>query len=394
MRGVRDGGGGGGGGGPPGGGGGGGLAAPPSHASAHLASLLHQVGALRAQVESFQLAKQDDIDWRATGYQASEVPSDYRLAIRSRLLGGHAGRATALAWAADNTTLVSVGTDGVVMLWNAMKGEIAAAAKVPDEDVLTCVHVERDRVGDDALVLVGGLNQVCHVYRLSALRATQGWQLKPEKALPAAGGCLSCVRVLEHERVLAGGADGVLRCYDLTLRRLANKLDGHGGPVACAAVMPQDSDVCASGSADGRVRVWDMRLANERACVLSFGGFHGGGVTAIDFFPGGTAVAAGGMDSSVRLFDLRACGPVGVYCDARKRVGVNSLAFSATGALLFAAYEDPVCLAWEPMSANSVVFDMKSDYSKPVRCLASNGLAVALSGELDEKPVADICVWA
>jgi PPP family 3-phenylpropionic acid transporter len=25
----------------------------------------------------------------------------------------------------------------------------------------------------------------------------------------------------------------------------------------------------------GRVRVWDMRLANERACVLSFGGFHG-----------------------------------------------------------------------------------------------------------------------
>lgn len=378
-----------------GGGGGGGAPAAPSAAKAHLASLLQQVGSLRAQVEAFQQAKLDSIDWRSTGYTEQEVNrGGYGLVVRSRLCGKHVGRATALCWAGDNTTLVSVGTDGMVLLWNAMKEEVDGAAQLPAEDVPTCVDVEHDRE-NEGLVVVGGLNQVCHVYLQERLREASGGECKPQVTLPPAGACLTCVRVLEHDRrVLIGSADGLLRSWDLTTNRQTSIADGRGGPVTCATVMPQDSDVCASGYADGRVRVWDMRLADERACVLSFGGFSGGGVSALDFFPAGTAVAAGGADSSVRLFDLRACGPVGVYCDPRKRVGVTGLAFSRSGLLLFAAYDDPVCLAWEPMSADGAFFDMVGDLVKPVHCLASNGLAVAVGSELEDRVAPEIIVWA
>ena len=396
---MHVGGGGGGGGGPAssgGGGGGGGGGTPEAAAQrAHLSSLLQQVGSLRAQVEAFQQAKQDDIDWRTYGYHDSEAPrTDYTLAVRSRLGGGHAGRVTALAWAGDNTTLASVGTDGVLVLWNAIKGAPEAAAVLPDEDVPTCVDVEKG--GETPLVLVGGLNQVCHVYRLDRLRGARGSTPKPRTSLPAAGGALSCVRALGGECVLVGGADGLLRVWDLSARYLKRTLDGRGGPVTCAAVMPQENDapVVASGHGDGRLRVWDTRLSEARACVLAFGGFQGGGVTAVDFFPAGTAVAAGGADSSVRLYDLRACGPVGVFCDARRRVGVTGLAFSASGALLFASYEYPVVLAWEPLSADGAVFDMKSDFSKPVHCVAANGLALAVGGEEADRPSAEIVCWA
>ena len=91
-------------------------------------------------------------------------------------------------------------------------------------------------------------------------------------------------------------------------------------------------------------------------------------------------MAGGGEDSTVRLFDLRACGPVGVYAETRKRVGVTGLAFSASGAVLFAAYEDPVCIAWEPMSADGVLHELVGDFTHPVTCIATNGLALAVGG--------------
>ena len=184
-------------------------AGAPSAAKAHLASLLQQVGSLRAQVEAFQQAKLDSIDWRSTGYTEQEVNrGGYGLVVRSRLCGKHVGRATALCWAGDNTTLVSVGTDGMVLLWNAMKEEVDGAAQLPAEDVPTCVDVEHNRE-NEGLVVVGGLNQVCHVYLQERLREATGGECKPQVTLPPAGACLTCVRVLEHDRrVLMGARTG------------------------------------------------------------------------------------------------------------------------------------------------------------------------------------------
>ena len=246
---------------------------PSSLPQQRLASLRRQVEALRTRVDALQRAKLDSIDWRATGYAATECTSDYGLRLRARLNGGHSGRLTALSWAGDNASLASVATDGSLVLWNAVTGTVECAVELPGADVPTCVDVEKER--DDGLVVVGGLNHVCHVYRLDRLRENGGRGAKRSVALPAALGYLSCARIMSHERVLTGSADGCLRAWDLTMKE-RTKLDARCGPVLCAAVLPQEPEVCASGAADGRVRVWDTRLPEWRACVLSFGGFVGG----------------------------------------------------------------------------------------------------------------------
>ena len=353
---------------------------PPPAESApqqRAAFLRAQVAALRTRVDALQQAKLDSIDWRATGYSRAECTSAYDFRLRARLNDGHAGRLTALAWAGDNATLASVATDGMLVLWNAVTGGVDCVAELPGAELPTCVDVERSR--EDGLVVVGGLNHVCHVYALHALRASAGAGAAPRATLPGAGAYISAARVVSHERVLTASGDGALRAWDLTTRQQAAVLDARAGPALCAAVLAQDSDVCASGGADGRLRVWDARLPDASACVLSFCGLVGG-VSAVDFFPSGTAVAGGGDDSTVRLFDLRACGPVGVYAEPRKRVGVTALAFSASGALLFAAYDDPVCIAWEPMSADGVLHELVGDFTRPVSCLAASGLALAAGG--------------
>lgn len=352
----------------------------PSLPLQRLAALRAQVEGLRTRVEALQQAKLDSIDWRATGYAPEECSGEYDFKLRTRLNGGHSGRVTALSWAGDNTTLASVATDGMLVLWNAVTGVPDCVVELPEDDIPAAVDVERDSGAAALRVVVGGLNQACHVYTTWHREGGQVGGLDLALTLPPARSFLSCVRVMGHDRVLAGGGDGEAVVWDLTTAQDAARLRGGGGPVLCAAVLPQSpEDTCVTGSADGRLRVWDTRLEGSRACVLAFGGFVGG-VAAVDFFPGGTAVAGGGEDSTVRLFDLRACGPVGVYAYPKMRVGVTGVAFSASGALLFAAYEDPVCIAWEPMSAEGVLHELVGDFTAPVTCLAANGLAVALGG--------------
>lgn len=73
-------------------------------------------------------------------------------------------------------------------------------------------------------------------------------------------------------------------------------------------------------------------------------------VNAVEFFPSGNAVGTGSDDASCRIFDLRSCGPVNVFTEERIIAGVTDVAFSATGRLLFASYDECFCRAWETIS--------------------------------------------
>ena len=107
----------------------------------------------------------------------------------------------------------------------------------------------------------------------------------------------------------------------------------------------------ASGSCDSTVKVWDIRA---NACVRTFTG-HVSDVNAVEFFPSGTSVGTGSDDASCRIFDLRSCGPVSVFTEDRIMAGVTDVAFSYTGMLMFASYDESFCRAWETISKEGCV---------------------------------------
>ena len=69
------------------------------------------------------------------------------------------------------------------------------------------------------------------------------------------------------------------------------------------------------------------------------------------FFPNGYAFATGSDDATVRLFDIRADQELAMYSHDNIICGVTSVAFSKSGRLLLAGYDDFNCNVWDSIRA-------------------------------------------
>ena len=76
---------------------------------------------------------------------------------------------------------------------------------------------------------------------------------------------------------------------------------------------------------------------------------------ASQYEPAVHCVGTGSDDASCRIFDLRSCGPVAVFTEERIIAGVTDVAFSYTGRLMFASYDESFCRAWETSSKEGCV---------------------------------------
>lgn len=72
------------------------------------------------------------------------------------------------------------------------------------------------------------------------------------------------------------------------------------------------------------------------------------------FFPNGEAICTGSDDASCRLFDLRADQELTAYSHESIICGITSVAFSLSGRLLFAGYDDFNCNIWDSMKGERV----------------------------------------
>ena len=72
---------------------------------------------------------------------------------------------------------------------------------------------------------------------------------------------------------------------------------------------------------------------------------------AFQFFPNGYAFATGSDDATVRLFDIRADQELAMYSHDNIICGVTSVAFSKSGRLLLAGYDDFNCNVWDSIRA-------------------------------------------
>ena len=146
---------------------------------------------------------------------------------------------------------------------------------------------------------------------------------------------------------------------------------------ACGArsvsLSPTNPSVVASGSCDSTVKVWDIRSGK---CTHTFHG-HESDINAVEFFPDGNAVGTGSDDSSCRLFDLRAYAQVAEFGDEKILCGITSVAFSKSGRIMFAGYDDHICLAWDTVSNSGTYYELKG-HSNRVSCVGVNSAGQAV----------------
>ncbi|EDN06005.1 guanine nucleotide-binding protein beta subunit [Histoplasma mississippiense (nom. inval.)] len=175
---------------------------------------------------------------------------------------------------------------------------------------------------------------------------------------------MTCAYAPSGNYVACGGLDNICSIYNLSSRegptRVARELSGHTGYLSCC------------------------RFINDRRIITSSGDMTCD-VMSISINPTNNNVfVSGACDSFAKLWDIRA----GKSSD-QVLCGITSVAFSVSGRLLFAGYDDYECKVWDVLRGEKV--GSLSGHENRVSCLGVSNDGISLcTGSWDSL----LKVWA
>ena len=288
-----------------------------------------------------------------------------------RNLKGHLAKIYAMHWSTDRRHLVSASQDGKLIIWDAYTTNKIHAIPLRSSWVMTCAYAPSGNY-----VACGGLDNICSIYNLSSREGPT----RVARELSGHSGYLSCCRFINDRRIITSSGDMTCMLWDIESGSKVTEFADHLGDVMSISINPTNQNIFVSGACDAFAKLWDIRTGKA---VQTFAG-HESDINAIQFFPDGNAFGTGSDDTTCRLFDIRAdrelntyqvcltiriltfmsccqC-PLHFYCSSMLPVqwrlftmtnvivqsdqvlcGITSVAFSVSGRLLFAGYDDFEC---------------------------------------------------
>lgn len=164
----------------------------------------------------------------------------------------------------------------------------------------------------------------------------------------------------------------------------------------CSISLAPNANLFVSGACDATAKVWDIRTGKA---VQTFTG-HESDINAVQyvnlssltrplylpfvkdiltpnrFFPNGDAFATGSDDASCKLFDLRADRELNTYAHDNILCGITSVAFSTSGRVLFAGYDDYNVNVWDTLKGERI--GVLAGHDNRISCLGVSGDGIAL----------------
>ncbi|KAJ3257729.1 hypothetical protein HK103_004356 [Boothiomyces macroporosus] len=101
--------------------------------------------------------------------------------------------------------------------------------------------------------------------------------------------------------IASGGVDGEVQLWALNKEEPIGKLDGHDMRVARVAFHPSGRYIGTACGYDAIGRVWDLRTGRSIMVLKS----HIKPILALNWSPNGYQLATGGMDNSIKVWDVR-----------------------------------------------------------------------------------------
>ncbi len=204
---------------------------------------------------------------------------------------GHNSYVQSVASSPDGRLVASAGgsyvrvwetaTGKLVRHLEATEGYVWAVAFSPDGKSLVTSESPR---GDDALV---------HIWDLAT------GELERSIRLSNSYGVFALAFSPDSHLIATGGADAIIRYWDVDTGIPVSTSIGHGKTVTSLAFSP-DGTQLVSGSSDWTVKLWDVESGNN---IRTFSG-HTDAVNAVAFTPDGSHVVSASSDSSVRIWNI------------------------------------------------------------------------------------------
>ncbi|KAG5460216.1 MAG: WD40-repeat-containing domain protein, partial [Olpidium bornovanus] len=331
-----------------------------------MSDITERIAAARKEADALKekiKAKKDALADTTLKSVAAELEPLPRIVMKvRRTLKGHLAKIYAMHWASDKRHLVSASQDGKLIVWDAYTMNKVHAIPLRSSWVMTCAYAP-----SGSFVACGGLDNICSVYNLKIKEGA----VKVARELNAHTGYLSCCRFISDRQILTSSGDMSCMLWDIDAGVKSLEFTDHTGDVMSLSLSP-DKNIFVSGACDATAKVWDIRTGR---CVQTFTG-HESDINAVQFFPDGNAFATGSDDASCRLFDLRADRELNQYTHDNILCGITSVAFSVSGRLLFAGYDDYNCKVWDTLKGESV--GVLAAHDNRVSCLgvSTDGMAL------------------
>jgi WD40 repeat protein len=236
-------------------------------------------------------------------------------------------RITSIAFSSDTKSLVSVGNDTVIRLWDRPTGK-QRQIFLGHENPISTVAVSPD----GTTIASAGLDTVVGL-----------WDAKSGKLRQFLGGHRDFVNKVAFSadgKLLASGSnDNQVIVWDVATGKKRQILKGHVNGVVGIAFSP-DGKTLASGSWDATVRLWDVETGKQRQLLQG----HTQPTRALAFSPDGTTLVSGGDDNLLIQWNS-STGKQQQILRGQPRP-IKAVAFSPDGKTLISGSDDNAIIQW------------------------------------------------
>jgi len=274
--------------------------------------------------------------------ETSNIEPLARTELRTRrTLRGHFAKIYSMHWSADSQHLVSASQDGKLLVWDAYTSAKCHAIPLRSSWVMTCAYAPSGN-----FVACGGLDNICSVYSLNVRETYEN--RRPNRELASHTGYISCCRFVNDKTIITSSGDMTAACWDVETGSLVEVFRGHSGDVMSLSLSPENEQIFVTGACDATAKLWDRRMGGA---ALTFQGHHSD-INAVNFFPTGFAFATGSDDATCKLYDIRRPEELQTFDSPDIGCGITSVAFSKSGRVLFAGYDDFNCYLWDTLKGS------------------------------------------
>jgi serine/threonine protein kinase len=298
------------------------------------------------------------------------APSERTVIAPLTQLVGHKGPINRVGYARAGRSIVSIGSDSTLRLWDAEGGQLQRSLPL-DNGALASVSI------DDRTAIIGYASGNISIYDLeradktasvtqsipiTAIAATpdqaiQAVALKgtslalidqkaPAKPVAMAEGhdgeIRALIPLLARSAIASGGTDKTVRLWSSDALTPIRTYRGHAASITALAA-PTDGRAIASASASGRIMIWSS--ASNRV-IRSFKA-HDGTIAALAFAPSGDVIASASDEGQIRIWDARRERSPIVTIDPGRQGRLNTMSFSPDGRRLLTGHDDGALRVWE-----------------------------------------------
>jgi WD40 repeat protein len=268
---------------------------------------------------------------------------------QARILAGHTGTVTAVAFAPDGGSLATTSNDATVRVWDAATGKT----------LMTLTgHTDIGRAvayAPDGKTLATASND----------KTVRIWDAATGKTIRTLTGHTDSVHGVAYapdgKTLATTSTDKTARIWDPAAGKTIWTLTGHDRPVRAVAYTP-DGKTLATTSDDKTVRIWDPATGKTVRTLTG----HDGPVWAVAYAPDGKTLATAGADKTVRIWDLATGKTLKILTGHADTV--TTVAYAPDGKTLASSSDDETVRIWDPASGKTL--KILTDHTGPVDSVA------------------------